>query len=149
MKGNSMTPRQQELVRTSFSLVQSHQDRITELLYQELFRLEPASKALFRGDIGDQQKKLMRMLQIAIENIGNKAELQAMLFNLGMIHQSYGVEEHHFVSFGKSLNFALKSILKEAFTPEVEESWIAAYHYFAVTMRNFPHSTDTVQLPHN
>lgn len=144
-----MTPRQQELVRTSFLLVQSQQNRITELLYEELFRLEPASKALFRGDIGEQQKKLMRMLQIAIENIDNKVELQTMLFNLGMIHQSYGVEEHHFVSFGKSLNFALKSVLKDAFTPEVEASWLAAYHYFAVTMKNFPHSSDTVQLPHN
>ncbi len=144
-----MTPRQQELVRTSFSLVQSQQDRITELLYQELFRLEPNSKVLFRGEINDQKVKLMRMLQIAIENLDNKTELQAMLFNLGMIHQSYGVEEHHFVSFGKSLNFALKSILKEAFTSEVEESWLAAYHYFAVTMRNFPHGSDAVQLPHN
>jgi hemoglobin-like flavoprotein len=144
-----MTPRQQELVRTSFSLVQSHQDRITELLYQELFRLEPASKVLFRGDINEQKMKLMRMLQIAIENIDNKTELQAMLFNLGMIHHSYGVEEHHFVSFGKSLNFALKSVLKDAFTPEVEESWLAAYHYFAVMMKNFPHGSDTVQVPHN
>ena len=149
MKGNRMTPRQQELVRTTFALVQSQQDRVTELLYQELFRLEPTSKALFRGDISEQQKKLMRMLQIAIENLGDKTELQSMLFNLGMIHQSYGVEEHHFVSFGKSLNFALKSILKDAFTTEVEESWKAAYHYFAVTMKNFPHGSDTVQLPHH
>ena len=144
-----MTPRQQELVRTSFSLVLSQEDRVTELLYQELFRLEPATKALFRGDIKEQRKKLMRMLQIAVENIGDKAALQSMLFNLGMIHQSYGVEEHHFVSFGKSLNFALKSVLKDAFTPEVEASWIAAYHYFAVTMKNFPHGADAVQLPHN
>ncbi|MDP1675920.1 MAG: globin domain-containing protein [Bacteroidota bacterium] len=144
-----MTPRQQELVRTSFSLVLSQEERITELLYQELFRLEPSTKALFRGDINEQRKKLMRMLQIAVENLGDKATLQTMLFNLGMIHQSYGVEEHHFVSFGKSLNFALKSVLKDAFTPEVEASWIAAYHYFAVTMKNFPHGTDAVQVPHN
>ncbi len=144
-----MTPRQQELVRTTFALVQSQQDRVTELLYQELFRLEPNSKALFRGDIDDQKKKLMRMLQIAVENIGDKSELQPMLFNLGMIHQSYGVEDHHFVSFGKGLIFALKTILKEAFTAEVEESWKAAYHYFAVTMNNFPHHPGTTQLPHN
>jgi len=144
-----MTPRQQELVRTSFAMVQSQQDRVTELLYQELFRLEPNSKLLFRGDIDDQRKKLMRMLQIAVENIGDRTQLQPMLYNLGMIHQSYGVEEHHFVSFGKSLIFALKTILKETFTAEVEESWKAAYQYFAVTMRNFPHGSEAVQLPHN
>jgi len=144
-----MSPRQQELVRTTFAMVHQQENHLTELLYKELFRLEPATKALFRGDIDEQKKKLMRMLQIAVENLGDRTQLQPMLYNLGMIHQSYGVEEHHFVSFGKSLNFALKSILKEAFTAEVEESWKAAYQYFAVTMRNFPHGTETTQLPHN
>lgn len=144
-----MTPKQQELVRTTFAQLQTQEDRLADLLYQELFRLEPNAKALFRGDLRDQQKKLMRMLRVAVENIDDKAALQPMLFNLGMIHQSYGIESHHFVSFGTALLFAIRNVLKEQFTHEVEDSWQAAYHYFVLTMRNFPHSEDPVQLPHN
>lgn len=144
-----MTNHQQQLVQATFAQIEEHQDRIAELLYQELFRLEPKSKALFRGDMEEQKKKLMRMLRVAVENINNKEELQPMLYNLGMIHQSYGIEPHHFMSFGEALIFALRNVLKDKFTGEVEESWKAAYHYFVLTMKNFPRSEENVQLPHN
>lgn len=144
-----MTPKQQEIVRTTFEQLSAHEDRVADLLYQELFRLEPRAKDLFRGNLHEQQQKLMRMLRLAVENIGDPSQLQPMLYNLGMIHQSYGIEPHHFISFGQALLFALKSVLKEKFTKEVEESWHTAYHYFILTMKNFPHSDEPVQLPHN
>ncbi|NUN70331.1 MAG: hypothetical protein HUU02_11525 [Bacteroidetes bacterium] len=144
-----MTTKQQEIVRTTFDMLAEHEDRVADLLYQELFRLEPRSRELFRGNLPEQQKKLMRMLRIAVENVGDPTQLQPMLYNLGMIHQSYGIEPHHFISFGSALLHALRVVLKEKFTKEVEEAWHTAYHYFILTMSNFPHSDDPVQLPHN
>ena len=144
-----MTHHQQELVRQTFALLETHEDRLADLLYQELFRLEPKAKLLFRGDMQEQQKKLMRMLRVAVENINEQEKLQPMLYNLGMIHQSYGIEPHHFVSFGSALLYAIRNVLKDKFTHDVEESWNAAYHYFVLMMKNFPHSDEQVQLPHN
>ena len=144
-----MTPKQQDLVRTSFEMVLPQQEQFAEFLYQELFRMEPKSVALFRGNMEEQRAKLLRMLRLAVENIGNPEELQPMLYNLGMIHQSFGIEPHHFISFGTALLHALRTVLKEKFTKEVEEAWHTAYHYFILTMSNFPHSDDPVQLPHN
>lgn len=144
-----MTPKQQEIVRTTFAELETHEERIADLLYQELFRLEPKARDLFRGNLQEQQKKLMRMLRVAVENINDQAQLQPMLYNLGMIHQSYGIEPHHFVSFGSALLYAIRNVLKDRYTKEVEESWQAAYHYFVLTMKNFPHSDEPVQLPHN
>lgn len=144
-----MTPKQQEIVRTTFAQLETHEERVADLLYQELFRLEPKARDLFRGNLQEQQKKLMRMLRVAVENINDQAQLQPMLYNLGMIHQSYGIEPHHFVSFGTALLYAIRNVLKDNYTKEVEESWQAAYHYFVLTMKNFPHSDDPVQLPHN
>jgi hemoglobin-like flavoprotein len=144
-----MTTKQQDLVRTTFAQLVPHEGRLADLLYQELFRLEPNAKALFRGDLPEQQKKLMRMLRVAVENIDDPAQLQPMLYNLGMIHKSYGIEPHHFISFGTALNSAIRTVLQEKFTREVEESWSAAYQYFVTTMKNFPHSDEPIQLPHN
>lgn len=144
-----MTTTQQQLVRATFALLETHEDKVADLLYEELFRLEPKSTALFRGDIKEQKKKLMRMLRVAVENINDQSKLQPMLYNLGMIHQSYGIEPHHFVSFGESLIFALRTVLKDQCTRDIEESWRAAYRYFVQTMRNFPHSEEPVQLPHH
>ncbi|MHB1049251.1 MAG: globin domain-containing protein [Bacteroidota bacterium] len=144
-----MTPQQQELVRKSFTLIKPRADEVADLLYKKLFELEPKVAALFRGEMNDQKEKLMRMLQIAVERIDNHAELQPMLFNLGRIHRSYGIEGHQFMSFQESLLFALRTVLGKEFTKEVEDAWKAVYVYLASTMYNFPHSDDTVQVPHH
>lgn len=144
-----MTLQQQELVRKSFEQLKPRAFEVADLLYKKLFELEPKTAALFRGDMKEQKEKLMRMLQIAIEGIDNHAELQPMLFNLGRIHHSYGVQWHQFMSFQESLMFALKSVLGKDFTAEVEQAWRAVYLYFASTMHNFPHQEENVQVPHN
>ncbi|MBI2429647.1 MAG: hemin receptor [Ignavibacteriales bacterium] len=144
-----MTPQQQALVRTTFEQVKPRSTEIADLLYKKLFELEPKTVALFRGDMKEQKEKLMRMLQIAIEGIDDHAQLQPMLFNLGRIHHSYGVQGHQFMSFQESLMFALKTVLGKDFTPEVEQAWRAIYLYFASTMHNFPHHEENVQVPHN
>jgi hemoglobin-like flavoprotein len=144
-----MTPEQQELVRTSFEQLKPRSFEVADLLYKKLFELVPKAATMFRGDMKEQKEKLMRMLQIAIENINNHAELQPMLFNLGRIHYSYGVEGNHFMAFQESLLFALREVLGNDFTPEVKEAWKAVFLYFATTMHNFPHHDEHVQVPHN
>lgn len=143
-----MTPKQQELVRATFHLMQEQKEFLADLLYKKLFELEPKARALFRGDMIEQKRKLMRMLQIAVENIDNHAELQPMLFNLGQIHHSFGIEGHQFTSFGEAMMFAVRTVLGKDFTQEVEDAWKAAYLYLASTMHNHP-KNDNVQLPHN
>lgn len=144
-----MTPQQQEIVRKSFSLIHPKGFEVADLLYKKLFELEPKTAALFRGDMKDQKEKLMRMLQIAIEDIDNHAELQPKLFNLGRIHHSFGIEGHQFMSFQESLLHALRTVLGKDFTQEVEDAWKAVYLYLASTMYNFPHGDDPVQVPHH
>ena len=144
-----MTSSQQELVRKSFEQLKPRALEVADLLYKKLFELEPKVERLFRGDMKEQKEKLMRMLQIAIENIDNHADLQPMLFNLGRIHHSYGVQGNYFVSFEESLLHALKSVLGKEFTTEVEEAWKAVFIYLASTMYNFPRHDEMVQVPHN
>lgn len=144
-----MTKQQQDLVRTSFEQLKPRSMEVADLLYKKLFELEPKVAALFRGDMKDQKEKLMRMLRIAIEGIGDHEQLQPMLFNLGRIHHSYGVQGHQFKSFQESLMYALKTVLGKDFTPDVEHAWEAVYLYLASTMHNFPHHEENVQVPHN
>lgn len=144
-----MTPAQQNLVRKSFEQLKPRAVEVADLLYKKLFELEPKAEKLFRGDMKEQKEKLMRMLQIAIENIDNHEELQPMLFNLGRIHHSYGVQGNYYVSFEESLLYALKTVLGKEFTQEVEEAWKAVFLYLASTMYNFPHKEEMVQVPHN
>ena len=92
-----MTQQQKDLVRTTFSSLQSQTERIAGLMYAKLFELEPKSQVLFRGDIKEQGQKLMRMLHIAIDDIEHPELLQPKLYTLGMIHHSYGIESQQYV----------------------------------------------------
>ncbi len=143
-----MTSKQQELVRATFATLGDKKEVFSDLLYKKLFELEPKAQALFRGDMQEQRRKLMRMLQISVEHLDNHAELQPMLFNLGQIHHSFGIEGKQFAAFGEAMIFALQTTLGNGFTPDVEEAWKAAYLYLASTMHNHP-KNDNVQLPHN
>jgi hemoglobin-like flavoprotein len=143
-----MTPQQKEIVRSTFEIVKTKKEFFSELLYKKLFDLEPKSQALFRGDMVEQRRKLMRMLQISVENLDKPEELMPMLFNLGQIHHSFGIEAHQFTSFGDAMQFALKTVLGKDYTPDVEQGWKAIYQYLASTMHNHP-KNENVQLPHN
>jgi hemoglobin-like flavoprotein len=143
-----MTPQQKEIVRTTFETIKAKKEYFSEVLYKKLFELEPKSQALFRGDMVEQRRKLMRMLQISVEHLDNPAELQPMLFNLGQIHHSFGIEPHQFSSFGDALVFSVHVVLGSEYTPEAEQAWRAVYQYLDSTMHNHPHN-ENVQLPHN
>lgn len=143
-----MTPEQKETVRVTFSLLDDKRELLSDMLYKKLFELEPKSQALFRGDMIEQRRKLMRMLQVAVENIDNPEQLHPMLFNLGQIHHSFGIEREQFSSFGKALKFALKTTLGQGFTPAVDDAWQSFYLYLATMMNNLPRKMD-VQLPHH
>ena len=145
----TMTPQQQELVRESFTLIKPRGAEVADLLYKKLFELEPKVAALFRGEMSDQKEKLMRMLLLDVEGMENDAELLPMLFNVGSIHHSYWIEGHKFMSFQESFLFALRTVLGKEFTTEMEDAWKAVYVYLASMMYNFPHSDDTVQVPHH
>lgn len=144
-----MTPTQKDLVRGTFTLLETKKEIVADLLYKKLFELEPKTQSLFRGDMQEQKRKLMRMLVIAVENLDNPEELRPMLFNLGQIHHSFGIEGHQFTSFGEAMMFSLKTVLGKDFTPDVEEAWKSVYLHLASTMHNHPHHDETVQLPHN
>ena len=143
-----MTPEQKDIVRKTFAGLGDKREYFSDMLYKKLFELEPKSQALFRGDMIEQRRKLMRMLQIAVENIDNPKELQPMLFNLGQIHHSFGIEPPQFASFGKAMMFAFKTTVGEEFTAVVENALNAFYLYLASTMNSLPKEQD-VQLPHN
>jgi hemoglobin-like flavoprotein len=142
-----MTQEQKEIVRRTFALLEPSREFFSDIMYKKMFELEPKSQVLFRGDMVEQRRRIMRMLQIAVEHLDKPAELQPILFNLGQIHHSYGIESHQFMSFGKALQFALRTTLGKEYLPEVENAWQAMYLYLASTMNN-PAQQD-VQLPHN
>lgn len=130
-----MTPEQATLVQDSFRLVVPIKDQAAALFYGRLFALDPGTKALFTGtDMAEQGAKLMATLGFVVAGLKRPAEVVPAAQALAKRHVGYGVKDAHYATVGAALLWTLGQGLGEAFTPEVETAWTAAYTLLAGVM---------------
>lgn len=130
-----MTPKQIALVQESWKHVEPIAGVAAELFYARLFALEPSLRALFKGDMAQQGRKLMSMISVAVGSLERLDALVPAVQALGRRHAGYGVEERHYTVVESALVWTLAQGLGARFTKEVEQAWRAAYGVLASTMK--------------
>jgi len=131
-----LTIAQKTLVQASFATIAPIADDAAVLFYRRLFELDPSLKALFRGDMAEQRKKLMQMLTAAVKGLDRLDQLVPVVEELGRRHAGYGVADRHYDTVGEALLWTLEKGLGRGFTPEVREAWATVYGLLATTMRD-------------
>jgi hemoglobin-like flavoprotein len=129
-----MNPEQIKRVRDSFAKIAPDAERLGATFYETLFRINPASRALFPQDMASQARKLTDMLGSIVEGLDDSEAVHRMFEELGRRHVGYGVEESHYDDVGAALLQALRNALQDDFTDEVEEAWATVYGDLAETM---------------
>ena len=130
-----MTPQQIELVKKTWVMVVPIADTAAELFYGRLFELEPSYRAMFKHDMTEQGKKLMKTINIAVEALDDVEPLVPTLKQMGADHAGYGVVDRDYNVVGAALLWTLEKGLGEAFTDEVKNAWAAVYEVLADTMK--------------
>jgi hemoglobin-like flavoprotein len=130
-----MTPRQKELVRDSFALVEPIADAAATIFYDRLFALDPNLRRLFAAtDMAAQRKNLMQTLTVVVRGIDRLDNLVPAVEALGRRHAGYGVRAEDFETVGAALLDTLEVGLGAAFTTETRDAWLAAYGILASVM---------------
>jgi len=130
-----MTPEQVVLVKSSWEKVVPISDKAAELFYGKLFELDPSLKSLFKGDMTEQGKKLMKMVNTAVNGLDRLNDIVPAVQQLGIRHIQYGVKDEHYDTVGAALLWTLGAGLGELFTEEVEQAWATVYGLLADTMK--------------
>lgn len=131
----ALSSREVELVQKSWRSVQLVGDTAAEMFYGRLFSIEPDVRALFKGDLRDQGRNLTAMISVAVHKLASPEKIVVAVRQLGSRHAAYGVRVRHYESVGLALLWMLEQVLGEAFTPEVESAWKAAYGLLAGEMK--------------
>ena len=131
-----MTPEQVALVQDTWKKVVPISDTAAELFYGRLFSLDPALKPLFKGDMKKQGRLLMTMIGTAVSGLNRLDAIVPAVQDLGRRHVKYGVRDQHYDTVATALVWTLEQGLGEAFTPDVKQSWVAAYTVLSTTMKN-------------
>jgi nitric oxide dioxygenase len=130
-----MTPRQIELIRTSWSAVEPMAIQAATLFYHQLFELDPTIKRLFRSaDMEKQRKVLMQTLTVVVKSLDKLDTILPAVQALGRRHAGYGVRAEHYETVGVALLWTLEQGLGEAFDEETRDAWAAAYGTLASVM---------------
>jgi len=130
-----MTPKQIELVKSSWAKVLPIADAAAELFYGKLFELDPGLKPLFKGDMKSQGQKLMKMINTAVNSLDRLEAIVPAVQSLGERHVGYGVTDEHYDTVAAALVWTLGKGLGDDFTDEVKAAWVETYTILAGTMK--------------
>lgn len=130
-----MTPDQKLLVRETWEKVKPISEQAAELFYGRLFEQYPEVKPYFKGDMTEQGRKLMAMINTAVNGLDKLEELLQPIRDMGARHVGYGVKDEDYDKVGAALLWTLEQGLGSAFTPKVKDAWTVTYTTVATVMK--------------
>lgn len=122
-----MTPAQIDVVQSTWEKVKPISEKAAELFYGKLFELDPSLRPLFKGDMKEQGKKLMAVLNVAVTSLTKLETILPTVQELGRKHVEYGVPDESYATVGQALLWTLGQGLGEDFTEEAKEAWTVTY----------------------
>ena len=77
----------------------------------------------------------MAMIGRVVASLSDLPGIVPAVQELGRRHAGYGVKDEDYATVGTALIWTLEQGLGTAFTPEVKDSWVAAYTLLSSVMR--------------
>ena len=114
-------------MQSSFAKVALISDQAAAIFYSRLFDLAPEVRALFKGDMVEQGRKLMTMLGSVTRQLNQLDTLVPVAERLAERHVGYGAVTAHYAVVGAALIDTLDKGLGADFTADVRKAWETAY----------------------
>lgn len=122
-----MTPRQIELVQSSYAAIAAQRDTAGLTFYARLFEVAPDVRPMFKSDMHVQGGKLVDMLGTVVDGLTDLEKLLPAISRMASRHHQYGARPEHYALVGSVLIWTLGQTLGPDFTRETRVAWTAAY----------------------
>jgi len=129
-----VSPEQVALVQSTWNSVLPNAWQIADLFYDRLFIDDPKLRPLFPDEMREQKDKLLKMIGRVVSALRDANKVVPALQELGKRHVGYGVLPTDYTTVAGALLWALEQRLGPAWTPEVRDSWVAAYTLLSKVM---------------
>jgi len=123
-----------EIVKSTAPAVKANSEKVTTRMYERMFGKFPYAKPLFKNAPKNQPQVLARSIVGYAENIDNLGALDTVLERIAARHVETSILPEHYHWVGESLLGAIKDILGDAITDEVNDAWTQAYWFLANTL---------------
>ncbi|HSL77412.1 MAG TPA: globin family protein [Candidatus Limnocylindrales bacterium] len=130
-----MTPRQIDLIRTSWAAVEPDGEALSSMFYQRQFELDPVVRRLFaKTDMAAQGRIVMQTFKVVVASLDDFDTIIPFIQALGRVHARYGVRDEHYDTVGAALMWTLDRVLGAGFDDETADAWATAYDALASVM---------------
>jgi nitric oxide dioxygenase len=124
-----------EALETSFDLIALRGDELVDTFYTRLFETAPAVRPLFaHTDLRRQKAMLLATLVLLRKSLRDLGAIVPKLHALGARHVQYGAAPEHYPVVGAVLIASMAEIAGDAWRPEYERAWSAAFEVVAGAM---------------
>jgi hemoglobin-like flavoprotein len=124
-----------ESLETSFDLIAPRGDELMEQFYTRLFAAAPSVRPLFAGtDMRRQKAMLLSALVLLRKSLRDLDRIAPTLRALGERHVAYGARPEHYPIVGSALIASMAEVAGDAWRPEYERAWVAAFEVVAAEM---------------
>ncbi|MEL0635333.1 NO-inducible flavohemoprotein [Marinomonas sp. TI.3.20] len=123
-----------DTVKATIPLLASAGPAITEYFYQRMFTHNPELSDIFNmtnQKTGRQPAALFNAIAAYATHIDNLEVLTSAVMRIAHKHTSFNIQPDQYDIVGHHLIETLRELAPEAFTPDVEEAWVAAYAQLA------------------
>ena len=106
-----------------------------DIFYARLFAAAPSVKPLFAGtDLRRQKAMLLSALVLVRKSLRDMDAMVPTLRELGARHVGYGAKPEHYLVVGEVLIASLAEVAGQAWRPEHQLAWAAAFAVIADVM---------------
>ncbi|WP_370053693.1 NO-inducible flavohemoprotein [Neptunomonas sp.] len=129
-----LTQQHIDTVKETIPLLASADVAITDHFYRRMFSHNPELLDIFNAShqhSGAQKAALFEAIAGYAHHIDNVGALTAVIERIAQKHTSFNIQAHHYPIVGHHLIETLRELAGNAFTPDVEEAWSAAYGVLA------------------
>jgi NAD(P)H-flavin reductase/hemoglobin-like flavoprotein len=121
-------------LKDSFARIAMHGDQVPLHFYADLFLKHPETRDLFPVSMQAQRGHLVDALVKIVASADRVEDLTVFLQGLGRDHRKFGALAGHYDAVGASLLATFEYFAGDAWTPELEADWTAAYDLIASVM---------------
>jgi len=130
-----LTPEDIKTIQGSYARLADKHQETGDYLYKHLFECCPDVVNIFKTDMKEQSRILMRMIKIVVEGLNNVDVIMPAIQHMGDRHHELGITNEQFKYFKESLLYSFDKVLGKDFTPAVKESWSRFYDVLESLMK--------------
>ncbi|XP_030628718.1 neuroglobin-like [Chanos chanos] len=144
-----LTDEQKERIRDSWKIIQEDISKAGIIMFVRLFESHPECKDVFfefrnvedpemlrtSKELRAHGLRVMSFIEKSVARINQNERLEQLALDLGRKHYRYNSSPKYYAYVGVEFIHAVKPILKESWTPELEEAWKALFLYITRMMK--------------